>query len=324
MPNRARLSIVILCLLLAGCAKPAEAPSQNLSLFIMDSFVEIKAVGAAEITGPALQAAVAAVKHVDKLLGYQNSAVTELNRKHSLNDPEIYRLIKLGLEIEGLTGGAFSWSLRPILDSYGFTGLHAYRLPTAAEFAAWRQLPDDRGIRLDSNGRTISTAPSLRLELASLGDGYAADLAAAALRRSGVKDGLVNASGEVVGFGERTWQIAIRHPRGSGYLTILPIKNRCVSTSGDYERFFMVGKRRYCHILDPQTGISPERYISVTVVADNCAAADAWSTALFVCDIDKLKPELERRGIDWLIVTRTGRILKSPGLEADLPRRLNF
>ena len=317
--------LVFIAILVLCCCQKADEPSQSISLFIMDSFTEIKAVGPKSVTEPAMQAAVAAVKHVDQLLGYKSdSSENVLNREHRIANREIYNLIALGLGIEKATGGAFAWNLRPILDAYGFTGKHPYRLPTPAEFAAWKRLPGDSGIRLEADGQTVVTDPALQLELGSLGDGYAADLAAAALKAHGVKAGLINSGGEVVAFGDRTWKVAIRHPRQDGYLTVLPVKNRTVSTSGDYERFFMQGGRRYCHILDPRTGYSPSHYISVTTVAANCAEADAWSTALFICDIASVKDELKRRNIDWLIVTSDGRILKSAGIKVDLPARIDL
>jgi len=70
-------------------------------------------------------------------------------------------------------------------------------------------------------------------------------------------------------------------------LGIIELKDKAVSTSGDYEKFFEIKGRRYCHIIDPRTGKPVQKIMSVTIVADSTTEADALSTALFPMGVEK-------------------------------------
>ena len=142
------------------------------------------------------------------------------------------------------------------------------------------------------------------------------------MRGYGIKGGIINAGGDIMAFGSRKWRIGLKDPRGPGVIAVIPVKNKAVATSGDYERYFIKNGRRYCHILNPRTGWPATRYMSVTILADKCIDADAWATAVFVMGLDKARNILKSRGMSWITIDRSGKIDSSDNLRRFCPSRI--
>jgi FAD:protein FMN transferase len=127
----------------------------------------------------------------------------------------------------------------------------------------------------------------MAVDLGGIAKGYGVDLAVAALRSHGIRHALVNAGGDLYALGRSprgdAWQVGVRSPHDpTGLSATMPLEDRALATSGDYEQYFMHGGRRYHHLLDPSTG-EPRvvRTHSVTVAAASCLDADAGATAVF-------------------------------------------
>jgi thiamine biosynthesis lipoprotein ApbE len=152
-------------------------------------------------------------------------------------------------------------------------------------------------------------SPGMQMDLGAITPGYAVDRAIQVLKNAGIRNALVNAGGEIYSIGfppkRKAWRIGIRHPRKPGELLgVIELSERGVSTSGDYENFFEVDGRKYCHIIDPKTGRPVQGIMSVTVIAKNTTEADALSTALFPLGAEKGLRLVERLdGVDAIIVT---------------------
>jgi len=141
----------------------------------------------------------------------------------------------------------------------------------------------------------------LMVDLGGIAKGHAVDLAVKALRAAGIRDGLVNAGGDLYALGHsedgERWEAGVRSPTDpSALLTTVSISDRAIATSGDYEAYFEYAGRRYHHILDPQTG-EPRRTPghTTTVAADTCMAADAAATACFGVSFDMARRTLDGR-----------------------------
>lgn len=294
----------------------------STSIFLTDVFVQLKVMGTDAEAGEALKRAVSELKRIDSRLGYRNSLIDELNRSHMIKDREAYSLLRTSLEVHHASTGAFSAALRPILDAWGFTGLHAFRIPSPAEFESWSRSGKDTSIRLHSDGMTIETGAGTKVDIGGTIEGYAADRACEVMKSSGIDEGLIEVGGEILAFGNHTWKIGLKNPRGSGIFGIIPVRNRAVATSGDYERFFMEGGKRYCHILDPATGLPAQGAMSSTVIADSCTLANAWAVALFVSGPERLGPVLEKKGMDWVYVDSKGRVRTSKAMRAYCPEEI--
>ncbi|MEZ4475211.1 MAG: FAD:protein FMN transferase [bacterium] len=107
----------------------------------------------------------------------------------------------------------------------------------------------------------------------------------------------------------------MRHPRAEGLLAELPVRDAAIVTSGDYERFFEIGGRRYHHIIDVRTGLPADRSVAVTVIAPDATRADALATAFFV-EGPAAAARAQRLGVQAAILAPDGTITATPGLAA--------
>ncbi len=131
--------------------------------------------------------------------------------------------------------------------------------------------------------------PAVRLDLGGYAKGYALDLAAAYLKSQGVNHALINIGGNILALGSKgshAWKVGIQHPRRAGALAMLELHDgEAIGTSGDYQRFFEVGGKRYCHLIDPRTGWPADQTQAVTVIARGPHAgtlSDVSSKPLFI------------------------------------------
>ena len=134
------------------------------------------------------------------------------------------------------------------------------------------------------------TSPEVHIDLGGIACGHAVDLAIDSLRRWGIRDALVNVSGDIFALGHAPdgspWRIGIRSPDDArAVIAEVELTDRAIATSGDYEQFFMYRGARYHHLMDPERAAPRRSSVhTVTVVADRCRDADAASTAVFGMD----------------------------------------
>lgn len=166
---------------------------------------------------------------------------------------------------------------------------------------------------------------NVRIDLGGIAKGYAVDRAIGILQKYGVRQATVSAGGDSRVLGQnrdRPWMIGIRNPRQKDpgdreVVLTLPLTDTAVSTSGDYERYFIdeaTGIRVH-HILNPKTGESATGVISATVIGPDAIDTDALSTTAFVLGADKgLALINSLKGFDAVIIDSSGRVRYSAGL----------
>jgi thiamine biosynthesis lipoprotein len=163
----------------------------------------------------------------------------------------------------------------------------------------------------------------MSFDTGGIAKGYAADKAVETLKALGISSGLVAIAGDIRAFGSKPdgspWTIGIRNPRGAeandDVMATLELSDEAVSTSGDYERFFMREGVRYHHILDPRTGYPARENISVTVVAPEAVFTDGFSTGVFVMGPEKGLQLLETLGYEGIIVGHDGKMFLTKAME---------
>lgn len=211
----------------------------------------------------------------------------------------------LGLLLEGRrlhewSEGRFDLSFGALTGLWRFDHDKDDRIPDRAEVRARLSLVDYRKVRIDEAARTVFLpTPGMRLHLGGLGKGYAVDRAVSILRARGLRDFMVQAGGDlyVAGRkGDRPFRVGIRDPRGpaSSFFAFAELSDATFSTSGDYERFFIEGGRRYHHIIDPKTGEPARGLRSATVMAPSALLADGLSTVLMLIGAEKGLALVER------------------------------
>jgi thiamine biosynthesis lipoprotein len=231
--------------------------------------------------------------------------------------PDTLFLVQTALDYARATNGAFDITVAPISELWGFYN-QKYRLPSSQEINNLLPLVDYTKVRVDPAAGTVLLADKgMQIDLGGIAKGYAVQQMYKLLKQRGVRHALINFGGAVGALGRRSdgkqWVVGIKHPRDSGGQLLGELR---VSSSGDYERYFIQDGKRYCHIFDPSTGYQPRRVISTTVVGPDSTAEDMLSTALFVMGPQKgLEFMKSRSKTEALIVGSAGNIYFTPKMK---------
>lgn len=263
---------------------------------------------------PAVATAQGEFRHVDSLMSNwtTTSEVARLNREAwpgpTPVQHEVARVLERAIEVFHLSDGAQDITVEPLVRLWGFLGGTPHVPAEEDVRAAFRRVGSGK-LRFDAAGRTLRfTEHGVQIDLGGIAKGYAVDQAAERLEKSGVRDALVDVSGNMRALGRPpggpAWRIGIRDPKDRmPYFARLRITQQGVSTSGKYEQFVAADGRTYGHILDPRTGRPAEGLLSVTVVSRDALTSDAWDTGLFVLGLDAARRKaLERDDIDVVLV----------------------
>lgn len=259
------------------------------------------------------------VQRVDALMSlYRDSSqVARLNRDGVLErpDPHLLALLAHARALSQLTRGAFDITVQPLWRSYR-DAAQAGELPTPAARGAALTCVGWARIEFDAV-RVKLTRPGMAITLNGLAQGYAADLALAAVRARGVQNALLD-TGEFIGAGSRDgrhpWMLGVPDPREPARIAAaLPVRGRSVATSGDYASAFTPDLVHH-HILDPATGASPRDLASVTVLAPTGIEADGLSTAFMVLGARTAHLLAARLpDVDLMTINKRGVVWKSAG-----------
>jgi thiamine biosynthesis lipoprotein len=154
----------------------------------------------------------------------------------------------------------------------------------------------------------------MELDFGGFGKEYAADRAAEALAEHGVTHAYVNLGGDMRFLGARpdgrSWDIGIQDPRDiDATVASIPVSRGALATSGDYERFMEVGGRRYCHVLDPRSGMPVSHWRSVSVLAPLAITAGSCTTIAMLLEEEGIG-FLERSGMSYLAIDHQGQIFR--------------
>ena len=210
-------------------------------------------------------------------------------------DQRIIDMLLYAKAMHKATGGAMNVAMGSVLSLW-----HEYRTagldePWAAELPPRERLEeaalhtDIEDVIIDEEAKTVFLAdPEMSLDVGAVAKGYAVEMVAQALEADGVAGYVINVGGNVRTVGaksdEERWVVGIEDPEGdeaNPYLVYLELAGETVVTSGSYQRFYTVGDKEYHHIIDQETLMPADKYVSVSVVSRDSAQADALSTALF-------------------------------------------
>ena len=299
----AALLLTIFALSLTACGETA-AESETRTVYAMDTVMNLTVYG--ENAAAALESAEKELHTLDEAVLSRTAEGSELYALNTSNgetveygaDDILPALIETALTISDATDGAFDPTLAPVLDAWGFTK-DERRVPSADEL---KELLSHTGcgkvaLEKTADGWTVTLLDGAQLDL----------------------------GGDVFVMGRKTdgsdWRIAVKDPADTeSYLGVVSAADKFIVTSGVYERYFEENGVRYHHILDPKTGCPAESgLVSVTVLCENGAWADALSTACFVLGPDgalALRDDLADQGTNFelILATDDGRVLYTDGL----------
>jgi thiamine biosynthesis lipoprotein len=237
-------------------------------------------------------------------------------------------MIKKSIEYSKLSDGAFDITVGPLVDLWKI-GTKDARIPSPEEIKNTLPLVGYEKMEVDeSQGTVMLEKPGMVIDLGGIAKGYAADEVVNIMKKHDIKSALINLGGSnVYTIGKKTdgsiWRIGLQHPRknqGGGFLGIIGESNKAVSTSGDYERYFIVDNKRYHHILNPKTGYPADNgVISDSIITDNSMDADAMSTVVFVLGPEKGMEFIKSlSGAEGIIATSDYKLMVSPGMEGKI------
>ncbi|WP_300449176.1 FAD:protein FMN transferase [Accumulibacter sp.] len=305
--HASRLGLLILLVGLLAACRPA--PLYHQEAFVFGTRVEVLIAGLPETA--ARPAAAAVLREFDRLHrsyhAWQPSELSELNAALAAGRPQVVTAEmaalladaqRLALASEQL----FDPGIGRLVSLWGF---HADELPAllpdAGAIAAWRAArPSIADLQVDGFS-VASRKRDVALDFGGYLKGVALDRAAAILKAQGVNNALLNIGGNVMALGSRNgqpWRVGIQHPRQPGPLATLELDDgEAIGTSGDYQRYFEVDGRRYCHVLDPRSAWPVAHTQALSVLITPRAAAgtlsDVASKPLFIAGGDW--PRLARR-----------------------------
>ena len=173
-----------------------------------------------------------------------------------------------------------------------------------------------------SNSTVVFGMPGMEIDLGGIAKGFTSSRVMEVFKEHGVKHGLVSLGGNVQALGSKEngkpWRVAIQNPESEmDYLGVLEIDNKCVITSGGYERFFEHAGVRYHHIIDPRTGYPADSgIISATIISDDGALADGLSTSLFIMGKDQAEKYWRSNAdkFDYILEDKDGRLYVTEGV----------
>ena len=210
-------------------------------------------------------------------------------------DKEIIDLLKFSIELYKKTDGEINIAMGKVLKiwhDYRSTGIDS---PSLAELPDMELLQnasehcDINDIIIDEEASTVYLAdPQLRLDVGSIGKGYAVQKVAEYAKELGMYNLVINCGGNVITIGPKAddtnWKFGIQNPdleASNDILKRVSFSDKCLVTSGDYQRYYVVDGVEYCHIIDPDTLMPPTYFSAVSIICDDSGLADALSTALF-------------------------------------------
>ncbi len=246
------------------------------------------------------------LKKVDQSLSPFNktSIISRVNRNEKVEVDDMFaEVFNLAENISKDTDGAFDITVAPMVNVWGF-GFKKGVEPSKQVLDSIRTLVGYHKVKL-VNRHIEKQNPNIMLDCSAIAKGYGSDIVARYLKRKGIQNFMVEIGGEVVTCGNSEkrvpWRIGVNKPTDDSLntneelQTVLNVTDMAMATSGNYRNFYYKNGKKYAHTIDPKTGYPVQHNIlSATVLAKNCATADAYATSFMVLGLDGAKKILEK------------------------------
>jgi len=334
MTRLIRLLAIAAALSLAACE--SKEPLHQQQGYVFGTLVDVTVYG--EDEARARQAANEVLQEFqrlhDMLHAWQPSELSELNAAFARGEskavaPELAAMLRDAAQLSRQSQGLFNPAIDGLVQLWGF---HADEfksaLPDEKRIAQWVAADPQMSDIVFDQDKVRSGNKAVRLDLGGYAKGYALDRAAEILRKQGIRNALINIGGNVLALGQhgkRPWRVGIQHPRKPGALATLELRDgEAIGTSGDYQRYFMLGGTRYCHLIDPRNGHPAQGVQAATVLTHGPRAgvlSDAVSKPLFIAGAGGWRVAAAQMELsEALLVDDAGNIHLTAGLQ----KRLEF
>lgn len=268
--------ILISALLLLSCS-PKE-PLYNTQTYVFGTLVDISIYGESDQRAQKVSSVI--INNFNKLHqrlhAWQPSEISDINNAFATGEtinisPDVADMINDMTQLSQLSKGMFNPTIGHLIKTWGFQ--RGEFKPITIDDKKINELvsqnPSMSDIVID-NGKISSRNPAAKLDLGGYAKGYALDMGLAYLREQSIQHALINIGGNIIALGQhgdKPWRVGIQHPRQPSAIASVALPNGwAIGTSGDYQRFFDLDGKRYCHLIDPTTGYPAQGIQSVTVM----------------------------------------------------------
>lgn len=248
----------------------------------------------------------AELQKVDNSLSPFNktSIISRINRNEDVKVDNLFaEVFQLAEKISKETDGAFDITVAPMVNAWGF-GFKTGNPPTKQTVDSLRAIVGFQKVTLEEE-HVKKQNPHIMLDCSAIAKGYGSDIVARFLKKKGIQNFMVEIGGEIVvnGNSEKQvpWRVGINKPTDDSLNTsqelqdVINVTDIAMATSGNYRNFYYKNGKKYAHTIDPKTGYPVQHNIlSATVLAKNCATADAYATSFMVMGLDGAKKVLEK------------------------------
>lgn len=323
--------LLILLIVVLGATSCAPKPLTKLeeTRDMMDTFVTITVYSDEKTGEEAISAAFARMEEIEMIASIfdEQAEAFQLNRDGHLDaaSDDLWQLITMSLDYNQVTDGCFDITVQPLLDLWAGGLWKESAEVQQSRIDETMELVGSDKIGIEGN-KIYFTVEGMKITLGGIAKGYAVDEALEVLSNMGIKHALVAAGGDIGMLdskpNQEPWNVALANPDDTSQcLANFNLSDKAISTSGNYERYFNPEKT-VAHIIDPKTGYTANKCISVTIIAENCTQADALATGVFVMGPDDGMELVESLDdVECLIVDPSRIIHYSSGLSNYLIQR---
>ncbi|MCP9762222.1 FAD:protein FMN transferase [Lacihabitans soyangensis] len=279
---------------------------------------------------PLIDEAVGEIQRIESLLTTfsENSQTNQINKNVGIKavkvELEVFELIERAQRISELTDGAFDLSYGSLDKKFWNFDKLMTELPDPETAKAKVRLINFKNIVLDKSICSVFLKEKgMRIGFGGIGKGYAADRAANLLKSKGVKSGIVNASGDLITWGNQPngepWTISLAHPDlPTKAFSKLNISNLAVATSGNYEKFVVIDGKKYSHTINPKTGYPVSGIKSVSIICPIAELADALATPVTIMGVEAgINLINQLNSVECVIIDDNNYVYKSNNVKID-------
>lgn len=274
-----------------------------------------------------IQAGINEIQRIEKKLTTfsSKSETAKINEMAGIRAVEVsletIELIERSIKISQITQGAFDITYGSIDKKLWNFDEKMTALPDKETAKKMVRLINYRNIIIDKKESTVFLKEKgMRIGFGGIGKGYAAEMAKKVMRSMGVTSGIVNASGDLTTWGTqpdgKPWTIGIANPNAAQQVfSYLNLSDMAVATSGNYEKYIMIGGKKYSHTIHPKTGLPVTGIKSVTIITPNAEIADAMATPVTIMGIEAGLDMINQiNSIEAIIIDDDNRMYKSKNI----------
>ena len=324
------LFLFLIAGILASCSKPD--PLYNTQSYVFGTLVDISIYGESEANAQEISNQIIRKFQElhNRLHAWRPSELSAINHAFAQGDtptsikPDLSAMLQDATRLSAQSNGAFNPAIGGLIEEWGFHhDEFAAKKVDKNKLASLVQVnPQMRDIVLE-NGKAFSKNSAVQLDLGGYAKGYALDIAIVELRKAGVKNALINIGGNIIALGkhgDKPWRVGIQHPRKPNAIAALDLDDGwAIGTSGDYQRYFELNGKRYCHIIDPATGYPVQGVEAVTVLIppqhNTGVLSDVASKPIFIAKPENRAQAAKNIGVEnYVVIDSDSKIRISPSM----------